>query len=362
MSHSLLNSIWISLAVAALTNAGCQTQPDATGGAPAPPPILAPSSEHSPDAPKILPAAPELGLTIQNYPKVDGATSAEPLLILIACEVLGASYEWIYDESDDSRRLYASWVMAMTDGGSPNKELCEQINRVVKSHGTGEAYGNLINKNADLIIAARLPSDDELTLALSLGVQLDTRPGAFDAFIFLLNSKNPVTSLSAAQIRDIYSGRIVNWREVGGPDAAIQPYQRTRNSGSQELMQTLVMRERAMVRAPDLLTGAIMSFPFLAVGKDVHGIGYSVYYYHAYMSPKSDIKACPIDGVPPTSGNIRSRRYPLVTPVYIVTRCDLPADRPAGKLRDWILGPAGQAIVEESGYVAAGELSKVRQR
>jgi phosphate transport system substrate-binding protein len=276
MIRSLVDSVWIALAVAALTNAGCKRQPEPLDGTPPPSPVLAPSPEHSRDTEKKQSAAPELGLTIQNYPKVDGSTSAEPLVILIASKILGANYEWVYDESDDSRRLYASWVMAMMEGGSPNKELCEQINRVVKCHGTREAYVNLINKRADLIIAARLPSDDEVKLARSLGVQFDTRPVALDAFIFLLNAQNPVTGLSIAQIRDIYSGRTVNWREVGGPDAAIQPYQRTRNSGSQELMQTLVMKERAMVRAPDLLTGAIMSFPFLAVGKDVHGIGYSV--------------------------------------------------------------------------------------
>jgi phosphate transport system substrate-binding protein len=243
----------------------------------------------------------------------------------------------------------------MMQGRSAHRPLCEQVNRLIRTHGTGEAYVNLIQKHVDLILAARLPSDDELRLAGKLGVQLDARPVALDAFVFLLNAQNPVARLSLGQIRDIYSGRIVNWREVGGPDAVIRPYQRTRNSGSQELMQTLIMRDRAMIPAPDLLTGALMSFPFLAVGNDVHGIGYSVYYYHEFMSPSSDIKACAVEGILPTSESIRALRYPLATEVYIVVRCGIPADHPAGRLRDWMLGPTGQAIVETSGYVPVRE-------
>jgi phosphate transport system substrate-binding protein len=68
------------------------------------------------------------------------------------------------------------------------------------------------------------------------------------------------------------------------------------------------------------------------------------------MAPRSDVKACAGDGVLPSSENIRSGRYPLVAPVYIATRRDISAEHPTSQLRDWILGPAGQAIVEESGY------------
>ena len=95
----------------------------------------------------------------------------------------------------------------------------EHIRNLVQVHGTSEAYINLINNRADLILVARSPSEDELIQAAKLGVQLDVRPVALDAFVFLLNGKNPVTDLTIEQIRDIYSGQIVNWREVGGPDA-----------------------------------------------------------------------------------------------------------------------------------------------
>jgi phosphate transport system substrate-binding protein len=118
------------------------------------------------------------------------------------------------------------------------------------------------------------------------------------------------------------------------------------------------MKGRAMLAAPDLLTGAIMSHPYLALDQDVHGIGYSVYYYGEFMAPRTGIKLCAVDGVVPTSVTIRSRRYPLITEVFVAARRDLPPDHPARRLRDWLLEPAGQAVVEESGYVPILEASK----
>ncbi len=116
-------------------------------------------------------------------------------------------------------------------------------------------------------------------------------------------------------------------------------------------MQKLVMKDSTMIKAPDLLVGVIMSSPFLAIGKDTHGIGYSVYFYQEFMAPPSAIKACAVEGVLPTSETIGRRRYPLVTEVYVVMRRDTPADHAACRLRDWMLAPAGQRVVSESGYV-----------
>src|SRR5262249_10518698 len=149
---------------------------------------------------------------------------------------------------------------------------------------------------------------------------------------------NPVQSLTVAQIRDIYSGRVVNWREVGGRDAVIHPYQRTRNSGSQELMQRLVMKGRPMVKAPELLLRAFMEGPYLALAEDVNGMGYSLYYYHEFM-PRWNVKPGAVDGIEPTTESLRSRRYRFLPDVYVVVRGDLPPAHPARRLRDWLLGP-----------------------
>jgi phosphate transport system substrate-binding protein len=352
----------IALGIACWTCAGCTDQAEPITAPLPPQPVPSASPEPPAVAEKLQSVAPELGLTIENYPRVDGSTSTQPLLVMAACKILAADYEWVHLDSDDSRHLAASWVAGMMQGRSPDPAFHERINRTIQTHGTDKVYVNLIKKDADLILAARGPSDEESKLAASVGVELDIRPVALDAFVFLLHGKNPVSSLTIDQIRDVYSGRIINWNAIGGPDAPIRPYQRTRNSGSQELMQTLVMKDRRMIQAPDLLTGSLMSFPFLAIDKDVHGIGYSVYYYQEFMSPGRDVKACAIDGVLPTSETIRMRRYPFVTEVYAVIRRDLSGDAPARRLRDRILSASGQQVVAESGYVPAPETPSPTRR
>jgi phosphate transport system substrate-binding protein len=332
MSSRGLVATRVVLAMTVATLAGCQTEP----------------------LPTVVPAYPELGITLDNYPNVDGSTSAQPLLAKAVCSVLGVGSTWAHSDEDDSRTLWANDYAGDKSFESYYRAkiaLYNRINNLIHYSGTHEAYVNLVSGQADLILVARLPSEDELRLGEKRKVSFDSRPVALDAFVFLLNSGNPVETLTIEQIRDIYSGRIVNWREAGGPDATIRPYQRNRNSGSQELMQKLVMKERAMIKAPDLLVGTLMSTTFLTIENDVQGIGYSVYYYQEFMAPPSSTKACAVEGVLPTSETIRSRQYPFVTEVYVVVRRDLPPEHLARRLRDWLLSPTGQRMVEQTGYV-----------
>src|SRR5262249_51825437 len=148
-----------------------------------------------------------------------GSTSAQPLLMIVACKIFGLDSEWFHSEEDDTRRL---WPTTFNPSATPTADtisqkhfLCNHINNLVNTTGTSGASGGLIRGRVDLIFAARSPSDDELGLAEKLGMKLDARPVALDAFVFLLNVKNPVADLKSEQIRDIYSGRIVNWRAVG---------------------------------------------------------------------------------------------------------------------------------------------------
>ncbi len=85
-------------------------------------------------------------------------------------------------------------------------------------------------------------------------VELETHAFALDAFVFLVNTKNPTENIPLSTLRDIYAGKISTWRgasiDVGDPAAVINAYQREPNSGSQELMKQMVMGTTAMVEAP----------------------------------------------------------------------------------------------------------------
>jgi phosphate transport system substrate-binding protein len=211
----------------------------------------------------------------------------------------------------------------------------------------------LIEGAADFILVARLPSEDERQAAQERGVTLDAVAVALDAFVFLVHADNGVETLDLETLRAIYAGRISHWAEASAgaaqPDE-IHPYQRNQNSGSQELMEALVMQGAQMVDAPNMLLES-MSGPINAIGNDTLGIGYSVYYYATFINPGENIKLIGVDGVAPTSATIAERSYPLTTHVYAVVREGTPAKSGAVRLRDWLLTKGGQAVVAESGYV-----------
>jgi phosphate transport system substrate-binding protein len=187
-------------------------------------------------------------------------------------------------------------------------------------------------------------------MAALAGVTLVTQPVALDAFVFIAHEDNPLQGLSLEEIRGIYSGELTNWSQVGGSEGEIHPYQRNEQSGSQQLMQELVMKGRAMVEAP-LMVLPKMIAPFYAISEDPLGIGYSVYYYEENMAPNELIKLLGVDEIIPSHETIQTRQYPFTTEVYAVVRADSPPMSGAIRLRDWLLSPAGQKVVEESGYV-----------
>ena len=111
-------------------------------------------------------------------------------------------YRWMHSEEDDTRHLEASDLyheFSQPDYRGEKGQLCEYINRTIDHQGTHQAYVNLIERKADLILVAREPSSDERQHAEVRGVELDVQPVALDAFVFLLNSKNPISNLTLPQ-------------------------------------------------------------------------------------------------------------------------------------------------------------------
>jgi phosphate transport system substrate-binding protein len=221
---------------------------------------------------------------------------------------------------------------------------------------------NFIEGKTDVLLEARLPSSDELAEAKSKGVELETRAFALDVFVFLVNTNNPTDSMPLATLRDIYAGKVTTWSgaaiDLGDPTTRINAYQREPNSGSQELMKSMVMGATPIVNAPQMVVQT-MAGPYDAIGGnpatgaagDRLGLGFSVYYYAAVMFSNPQVKMIGVDGVKPASATISSRAYPLAAEVYVVTRKDATAKSPALQYRDWLLSADGQRVVKQSGYV-----------
>ena len=288
----------------------------------------APAGGSSPDAgsaqsgPASTPTGVEVpfAFTRDNLPRLDGSTSTVPLARAMCAVLLG--------------------------------EELDQVDDLVQFSRTTQSYRCLMEGEADLVLAAE-PAPEVLAQLEEGGRWLLT-PFATDALVFVVNRDNPVDSLTADQVRQIYTGEITNWSQVGGSDTEIVPFQRNQGAGSQTLMEKLVMDGQPMLEAPQALVPDSMSGLLEAVREydnSPAAIGYTVYYYASDMEMAQGLKVLAIDGVTPSAGTIRSGEYPFLNPYFVAIDKDAPADSPARILYDWVLGPDGQRLAEEMGYV-----------
>ncbi len=199
---------------------------------------------------------------------------------------------------------------------------------------TLKAYKAVVDGDADIVFCAA-PSQAQLDYAKEQGVALTLTPIGREAFVFLVNENNPVSSLTAEQIRGIYRGEYHNWRELGGANRLIDPLTRIEGSGSQSAL-TAFLGGEPTGKHPLSFTGA--------------SIGFSFRYYTLGILQNSGVKLLSVNGVAPTEENIRNGSYPITVEFYAVTRKGDDDPQTAAML-DWILSEEGQRLIEQSGYV-----------
>ncbi len=269
---------------------------------------------------------PEQKYWEENMPKMDGSTSLIPLEAAIRSALLNISTE-------------------------------EATAQVVHSTTHGSFY-NLLNEAVDLIFSVPI-SEQQAQIAAERNIELEHIPIAKEGFVFVVNANNPVDGLTQEQLRDIYSGKITNWKEVGGNDEEIIAYQRNQDSGSQNYMTTF-MGDTPLMDAPTDLRPASMSglMDVIAVNDYAEqSIGYSVYAYAADMYGNGDeIKFLAIDGVSPSKVTMAAGEYPLLSDNYAIFRADEPKDSPVSKLCDWMVSDEGQTAFAKAGYVTVRDI------
>ena len=285
-------------------------------------------------------------LIARQYPRVDGSTSTHPLSVLVACKIHGVAYEW--KQPPGLQRTVFPSRMA-------NPLLAAKIEDNVRHHGTHEAYVALIQGKTDLIFVARAPSERELEAARRAGVGFDLSSIALDGLVFVVNVTNPIENLTLPQVRGIFGPPgTKSWTALGGQDGAIEAFQREPDSGSQELMEKLVMKGSPMRNEREVPRIYTMAGVVNMVAMHQQGIAYSIYYYVTNMAPNRRVRMIAIDGVKPATRTIATRAYPLTAEVFVALRTGTPRQSPAATLRDWLQTAAGQAAVQESGYVPKG--------
>ena len=224
--------------------------------------------------------------------------------------------------------------------------------------GTIEAYQRLIEGKTDIIFCAA-PSQDQLDAAAAAGVELHLTPIGREAFVFFVNSENPVEGLTVEQIQGIYTGEIKNWKELGGKNQRIRPYQRAENSGSQSallrLMEGLPLMEPEKEDRIAGMGGIITQVASYRNHKNA--IGFSFRFYSTEMVENDQIRLLSLNGVEPTKDTIRSGEYPIASNFYAVTASPIGEPAPEENNEDlralinWILSDQGQELIEKTGYV-----------
>ena len=203
---------------------------------------------------------------------------------------------------------------------------------------TRGAYKGIVDGTVDIAICVA-PSEEQLAYAKEKGVELEFTPIGREAFVFFVNKNNPVDGLTTEQLRGIYAGKYRNWSQVGGDNTHIAVLQRNAGSGSQSALLNFMGDTPVKT---DYLT-------FMG-----RSIGFSFRFYVEGMvgqdSPEGGVKLLALDGIYPSTENIRNGSYPIINELYAVTRKG--EENPnVQAFVDWMLSPEGQAIVEGSGYV-----------
>lgn len=263
-------------------------------------------------------------MSLEEYPTVDGSTATMPLMAAVLQKVCGID--------------------------------AEQAESYVYASKTSQSWIALSNGGADLLLVYEAPESTKEQLAQ--GPELEVTAIGRDALVFIVNEQNPVESLTQDQLRDIYTGTVTNWAELGGNDQSIVAFQRDETSGSQTLFEKLLVgdRELTLTDPPTELRPGMMGAlvdGLASYNNEGNAIGYSVYYYISEMYAQPGLKLIGVDGVQPEYDTIADSSYPLCNEFYVAIRADEPEDSPTRQLYNWICSEEGKQTLIDAGYVPA---------
>lgn len=228
------------------------------------------------------------------------------------------------------------------------------VSIAVTGGGSGTGIAALINGTVDIANASREMKPEEIAAAQANGIEPVETLVAIDALAVIVHPDNPVEALTLQQLSDIYTGRVTNWAEVGGTDAAIVLLSRETNSGTHVYFLEEVIRlgqeDNEDIFAPQTLLMPSSVGITNELGRNPNAIGYDGL---GYVTPEEKMIAVARDEnspyVLPSVETGSDGSYPLARGLYMYT-----AGEPTGDVADymnWIKGPEGQAIVANLGFV-----------
>ncbi|OGR70308.1 MAG: phosphate ABC transporter substrate-binding protein [Elusimicrobia bacterium GWD2_63_28] len=212
----------------------------------------------------------------------------------------------------------------------------------VRGGGSGVGIASIIDGTCDIADASRAIKPAELEKASKKGRDLKAHIIAMDGISHILHPSNPLKGLTRAQIKQLYTTRVKNWKEIGGPDLKVVVISRDSASGTFEAFSELVL-DKKKVR-PDAIMQASNQGIASIVARTPGAIGYVGLGYVT-----DSVKAIAVDGVMPDKNSVLRNKYAISRPLFMYT-----VGAPQGDIKkfiDFLKGPEGQKIVSEEGFV-----------
>ena len=221
-------------------------------------------------------------------------------------------------------------------------------NVTVTGGGSGVGIAALISGSADIAQSSRKMKFDEKQKMSEAGKTAKEVIIAYDALAVIVNTGNKVSQLTRQQLEDVFTGKITNWKELGGDDLKIVVYSRETSSGTYEFFKEHVMKNKNYMNSVLSMpaTGAIIQ----SVKQTKGAIGYVGL---AYLNKEVKALKVSYDGktfVEPTVANAKNKTYPIVRPLFYYYNS--AKEKLVKAFIDFVLSAEGQKIVEQVGYIS----------
>src|ERR1700716_1427143 len=213
----------------------------------------------------------------------------------------------------------------------------------IAAEGSTTGIAAIIDGTAEIGMSSRRAKSSEVGAANAKGKNMKPTIVAYDGIAVIVNSANPVNTLTKKQVEQIFTGDVTRGGAVGGSGGKISIYTRNTSSGTYSDFKELAMKKRDYAGGSQKMAGneQIAS----EVGKNPSGVGYVGLAY----TKAGGIKVMPIDGVLPSTQTVHAKTYPYARPTFYYTNGD-----PTGLAKeflDFTIGPTGQKIVAQVGFV-----------
>ena len=221
---------------------------------------------------------------------------------------------------------------------------------MVTGGGSGVGISALQSGTTDIAQASRSLKLDEKMKLNDAGKAFKETIIAYDAIAFVVNPSNKVSKLTREQLEGIFTGKITNWKDIGGKDQMIIVVSREEGSGTRTAFQEMVMKKDKAGNENLIADTAILLSSNGAILRTISSTPSSVGYLSmGYLD--SSVKALKVNDVAATEENVANGSYTLIRPLNFLTK-----GQPIGEAKafiDWILSDLGQTLVKSDGYISA---------